>query len=71
MHTEAKEERYIFHFDKNIFEEGIEEDEYEKLYDFIEKLKKKYGKDVISMRTSKRTNYSKLEIIVNRGKEVK
>ena len=68
MHTEKKEERYVFHFDANIFEEGIEESEYEELYDFIEKLKKKYGPKAISMRTSKRTNYSKLEIIVNKEK---
>jgi len=64
MHVEAEEIRYVFHFDADIFDKGIEEEEYEKLYDFIEELKKKYGEENISMRCEKKTGYSRLEIIV-------
>lgn len=64
MYVEAEHRRYVFHFDADIFNEGIEDEEYEKLYDFIENLKKQYGPKNVSMRCEKKTGYSKLEIIV-------
>lgn len=63
MHSTYEEKKWVFHNDKNIFKEGIEEETYEKLYDFIEDLKQKYGPKNISMRCEKKTDYSRLEII--------
>ena len=63
MYVEAEHKKWVFHYDANIFKEGIEEEEYNKLYDFIENLKKQYGPRNISMRCEKKHNYSRLEII--------
>ena len=68
MHVETTQKKYVFHYDANIFQQGIQEEEYDKLYDFIENMKKQYGSRNVSMRCEKKHNYSRLEIIVTEKK---
>lgn len=63
MHVEAEQSRWIFHFDADIFDEGIEDKEYDELYDKLEELKKKYGEKNLAMKCTKQSGRQKLEVI--------
>jgi len=65
IHTETAIFTKSFHFDANIFDEGIEEEDYNRLKEEIEKLKEECRKQGgrLAFRTTKRTDYSRIDCI--------